>query len=83
MDFFGHVLRIDYNCPPVLAQRFAVTSIAGKPRITLLRTIQDDLKEFKIDLKSVEDLEMIRMIAINRSEWRGMLRFKFFQLVKV
>lgn len=60
-----------------------MTSIAGKPRITLLRTIQDDLKEFKIDFKSVEDLEMIRMIEINRSEWRGMLRFKFFQLVEV
>ena len=82
--FFGHVLRMDDNCPPVLALRFAVTSgdfycgRRGRPRINLLSTIQDDLKEFNINLKSVEDLEMIRMIARNRSEWRNMFNFRPF-----
>ena len=80
--FFGHVLRMDDNCPPVLALRFAITSgelycgRLGRPRINLLSTLQEDLKEFNLSLKSVNDLEEIRLIARNRSKWKQMFNFR-------
>ena len=73
---------MDDNCPPVLALRFAITSSElyvgrlGRPRTNLLGTLQDDLKELNLNLKSVNDLEEIRMIARNRSEWRNMFKVR-------
>ena len=53
----GHILRMDDNCPPVLAIIFAITSAEqhrgrrGRPRINLFSTIEVDLKEHNLSLK--------------------------------
>ena len=73
---------MDDNCPPVLALRFALTSgdlysgRRGRPRINLLGTIQDDLREHKLSLKTVDDLNNIRHLANDRSGWRGMFKHR-------
>ena len=76
----GHILRMDDNCPPVLALRFAVTSDnlykgrRGRPRINLLNTIQADLREHGIMLKSVNDFDILRLLALDKARWRNMFR---------
>ena len=76
----GHILRMDDNCPPVLAIRFAVTSAEqyrgrrGRPRINLFGTIQKDLEEHNISLKTIADLNSLRQLAVNRVMWRSMYR---------
>ena len=73
---------MDDNCPPVLALRFALTSgdlysgRRGRPRINLLGTIQDDLKEHKLSLKTVDDLNTVRQLANDKSECKGMFMYR-------
>ena len=77
----GHILRMDDNCPPVVSIRFALTSSdlysgrRGRPRINLFSTIQKDLKEHNICLKTVDDLDNLRHLASNRSVWKNMFKF--------
>ena len=79
---FGHILRMDDNCPPVLALRFALTSgdlytgRRGRPRCNLLSTLQDDLKEHNLSFKSIDDYEIIRELANDRSKWRNLFKFR-------
>ena len=76
----GHILRMDDNCPPVLAIRFAITSAEqhrgrrGRPRINLFSTIEVDLKEHNLSLKTVADLDNIKQLAMNRVLWRNMFK---------
>jgi len=76
----GHVLRMDDDAPPVLSMRFAITAAEqykgrrGRPRTNLLGTIQDDLKQHNISLKTVDDLNYLRQLASNRSLWRSMFK---------
>ena len=78
--YLGHVLRMDDHCPAVLAIRFAITSAEqyrgrrGRPRINLFGTIQSDLKEHGINLKTVADLNVLCELARNRVLWRSMLK---------
>ena len=71
---------MDDHCPAVLAIRFAITSAEqyrgrrGRPRINLFGTIQSDLKEHGINLKTVADLNVICELARNRVLWRGMFK---------
>ena len=73
---------MDDNCPPVLALRFALTSgdlytgRRGRPRCNLLSTLQDDLKEHNLSFKSIDDYEIIRELANDRSKWRNLFKFR-------
>ena len=43
--------------------------------MNLLSTLQDDLEDFNLSSKSVNDIEEIRLIARNRSRWKQMFNF--------
>ena len=74
----GHILRMDDNCPPVNAMKFALNSSGlykgrrGRPRITLLNTIQGDLKRHGLELNSISDFYSLREVAMNKATWRNM-----------
>ena len=59
------------NSPAALSIRFAITSAdiyrgrRGRPRMNLLSTIQNDLKEHDIALKTVGDLDAVKMLITN------------------
>ena len=75
---FGHVLRMDDNCPAVLALRYAVASAEflrgrrGRPRCNIFSTLVADLMDHDIPLKTIDDLESLRMIARDRANWKNM-----------
>ena len=75
---FGHVLRMDDNCPASLALRYAVSTLEflrgrrGRPHCNLFSFLVSDLSKHSLSLKTVDDLEIIRNIAANRTEWRNM-----------
>lgn len=79
----GHILRMEDNCPPVLAIRFAITAAEqyrgrrGRPRMNLFSTIQADLNEHNISLKTVVDLENLKELARDKVLWKNMFKFKF------
>ena len=76
----GHILRMDDNCPPVQALKFALDSSSmffgrsGRPRITLLNTIQADLKTHGIKFFDIDDFETVRHIASDKVKWRNMFK---------
>ena len=70
LTLFGHIMRMDYNAdakrillpsPPEVWRRQL-----GRPRITWLNTIQQDLKQHHLTLPEAADL------AQNRPLWRMM-----------
>ena len=75
---FGHVLRMDDNCPAALALRYAVSSAeylrgrVGRPRSNLFSILVNDLNEHSICLKTVQDLSDLQLIASDRVKWRNM-----------
>ena len=75
---FGHVLRMDDNCPASLALRYAVSSSEylrgrrGRPRSNLFSTLTNDLSEHSINLRTVADLAELCTTASNRVVWRNM-----------
>ena len=75
---FGHVLRMDDNCPASLALRYAVSSLEylrgrrGRPRSNLFSTLVNDLSEHSLSIKTVQDLSDLRLIASDRATWRNM-----------
>ena len=60
------ILRMDDNCPPFLAMKYVLNSgsmfrgRSGRPRITLLNTIQADLKLHNVKFDDVDDFEIAR-----------------------
>ena len=76
----GHILRMADNCPPLMAMKFALNSgnlfdgRRGRPRITLLNTIQADLKKHNLDLNSIEDFDSLRQVAMQKATWRNMFK---------
>ena len=79
---FGHILRMDDNCPAVLALRYAVTSSEflkgrrGRPRSNLFTTLVNDLKEHNLNLSDTDDLFYLKNLAANRVMWRNMFTFR-------
>ena len=75
---FGHVLRMDDNCPASLALHYAVSSLEylrgrrGRPRSNLFSTLVNDLGEHSLSLKTLQDLSDLRLIASDRAAWRNM-----------
>ena len=76
----GHILRMADNSPPVSALKFALTSSdmykgrRGRPRISLLNTIQSDLKKYQLTLNDMSDFDNLRQIAMNKTIWRNMFK---------
>ena len=76
----GHILRMDDNCPPVQALKFALTcgtmflGRSGRPRITLLNTIQADLKAHGIQFFDIDDFETVRNLASDKAKWQSMFK---------
>ena len=75
---FGHILRMDDNCPASLALRYAVSSSEhlrgrrGRPRSNLFSTLINDLREHSIELSNIDDLLELKSIASDRVIWRNM-----------
>ena len=73
LTLFGHIMRMDNNAD---AKRILLASAPadwrrqlGRPRITWLSTIQQDLKQHHLTLPEAADL------AQNRPLWRMMLTY--------
>ena len=73
---FGHILRSDTTTPAFTSLYFAVTnnykSREGRHQCNLFNTLIQDLKYRNIKLDSEIDLQKLRNIAFERSQWRSM-----------
>ena len=82
---FGHILRMDNNCPASAALNYAIETLdtlkgrRGRPRTNLFSTLVNDLKDHGIGLKNHDDLEEIRCLAYNRVLWRNMFVMKQYE----
>ena len=74
----GRVLRMDDSNPAIQSVKYAITSSQflkgrlGRPRINLFNTIQGDLKDRGLALKTIDDLDVVRSVAQDRVLWRNM-----------
>ena len=72
---FGHVLRSDMNTPAFLSLKFALTNNhknrKGRHQSNLFNILLADLKFRNIILKSENDLNELRTVALNRTYWRN------------
>ena len=81
---FGHILRMDDDCPASLALRYAVTcgdlfkGRRGRPQINLFSVLVNDLNEYDISLKNLDDLHELRMLAYDRVKWRNMYEVRYY-----
>ena len=72
----GHICRCDENTPACNALYFAVESAQkykvrrGRPRITLLSTIKQDLQRRNLELNNASDIYHLRNIARERVLWK-------------
>ena len=82
---FGHILRSNLDTPANIAMNnyfdnTNTTKFKGRPRTTLPTTLNQDIKRTKLtqynieQLKTKEDLENLREIAIDRHEWLNFVR---------
>ena len=82
---FGHILRMDSNCPASAALNHALITLdtfkgrRGRPRTNLFSTLINDLKDHGIRLKNLDDLDEIRCMAYNRILWRNMFVIKQYE----
>ncbi|GFR86847.1 hypothetical protein ElyMa_002477400 [Elysia marginata] len=76
---FGHILRQAINTPPNVAMtRYFKTEGSkqrGRPKTSIVTTLRRDLKSHNNDhwqtrLHSIKDLDHLRDIAKNRSDWK-------------
>ena len=82
--YFGHALRMNANAPPRMAMNYffqpetTLKKFGGSKRATIVTTLQSDIQatkhkfpHFQIkNLISINDLETIRIIALDRKSWR-------------
>ena len=82
---FGHILRMDNNCPASVALHYAVETLdtltgrRGRPRTNLFSVLVNDLKEYGASLKNLEDLHYLKCLAHNRTVWRNMFVMKQYE----
>ena len=79
---FGHILRLPSSVPAVQAMHtyFIARSMfprrGGTPRSCLVSTLQRDLKNVEnvrgLTLESLEDLDVMKSLASDRSQWVGL-----------
>ena len=74
----GHILRSDENTPAQLALHFAVNADAtmkgrvGRHQNNLFKLLKNDLKLRNISLNNMNDLEILKFLAYDRSKWRSL-----------
>ena len=87
----GHILRSPVNSPAALALSFAVEKSTelkgrrGRPQNNLLTTIRNDISRIhlsdnqhlqqRVCLKKSSDLELLRLVASNREDWRKLFNY--------
>ena len=82
---FGHILRMDNNSPASVALHYAVETLdtlrgrRGRPRTNLFSVLVNDLKEYGVSLKNLDELHNLRCLAYNRTVWRNMFVMKQYE----
>ena len=70
----GHILRSDEMTPALVSLRFAISNDLsgrrGRPQCNLLTTILKDLSDRKFILKTLSDLDTLRVLAFDGAQWR-------------
>ena len=74
----GHILRGHEDSPAYLSMLFAINADSfmdgrrGRPCINLLDVIRKDLTSRNLDikLKNLTDFEDLRILALDREEWK-------------
>ena len=67
-----------------MALRYAVTSNdlfkgrRGRPQTNLFSILVNDLDEHDINLKNLDDLHELRMLAYDRVKWRNMYEVRYY-----
>ena len=80
LTFLGHIMRRNENTPVRIALKEALKPTRGKrgrPAITWLKTIANDLKDsdYAIDLKNPEEtLQTLISVTQDRKKWREVVR---------
>jgi len=71
----GHILRSDEMTPALVSLRFALSNDLrgrrGRHQCNLLELIKADLSDRDFRLKTLSDLETLRVIAFDRTQWRS------------
>ncbi|GFR83920.1 hypothetical protein ElyMa_002405000 [Elysia marginata] len=76
---FGHILRQAINTPPNIAMteifKTEGSKQRGRPKTSIVTTLREDLKsnnsnQWPTRLHSIENLDHLRDIAQNRSDWK-------------
>ena len=74
----GHILRGDENSPAYVSMLFAINADSfmigrkGRPCMNLLNLVRKDLIRKNLDnsLRSITDFETLRLLALDRKEWK-------------
>ena len=73
---FGHILRSAPNTPAYLSLKFAISntrkSRKGRHQSNLFTLLIKNLKCRNINLTDLNDLDILRNVAIERNQWRGL-----------
>ena len=77
ISLLGHVLRGPINGPAYSSLMFAVSSQqmsgrVGRPQSNLFSLIKRDLKDRNLLLDNINDLNYLRIFALNRANWRSL-----------
>ena len=72
---FGHILRLDEEASANQAmsayfQTEGLHGYRGRPRTGLPTTLDTDLQQIGMQLKTRADQEQLRQIAIDKTKWR-------------
>ena len=71
---FGHILRSKPNTPAFLSLKYAISnthkSRIGRHQSNLFNVLIKDLKSRNYNLNNLNDLNMLRNVAIERNQWR-------------
>jgi len=74
----GHVLRMETNTPPQLAMASYFLGdakpVRGRPKLTLATTLSNNLSDIGMPLKKPQDLTACREQAMDRREWKNLIK---------
>ena len=90
---FGHILRLNEECPANKAMAFYFEDtdskgFRGRPRTTIVTTLNNDIKRTKNKeplfpvrtLETLEDLAHVRQLAHDRVGWRNIVKYVYNRL---
>ena len=79
-NMLGHVLRMDRNAPAQRALQYAVEGAQmysgrhGRHTTNLLDTLKAHLKHREMNLRNINELELLRSTAADKARWRKRAR---------